>query len=183
METKEIIEKDLYRYLESLSSKSKMKAWFIPGFRFTFFFRKVSGERNFLLNIIYRFLHREYSILYGIQIPRTTCIGHGLYIGHFGNIVINGNAVIGNNCNIAQGVTIGQTNRGERKGVPVIGDKVWIGPNAVIVGRVLIGNNVLIAPNTYINFDVPDNSIVTGNPGKILYNQNATFGYINNIIE
>lgn len=183
METKKIIEKDLYRYFGSLSYKSKIKAWFIPGFRFTFFFRKTSEKRNFMLNYICRFLHREYSILYGIQIPRNTCIGHGFYIGHFGNIVINDNVVIGNNCNIAQGVTIGQTNRGKSKGTPVIGNKVWIGPNAVIVGNIRVGNNVLIAPNAYVNFDVPDDSIVIGNPGQISYNRDATFGYINNVIE
>jgi Serine acetyltransferase len=56
------------------------------------------------------------------------------------------------NCNIAQGVTIAQANRGRNEGVPEIGDEVWIGPNAVIVGKIKIGNNVLIAPNAYVEF-------------------------------
>lgn len=50
------------------------------------------------------------------------------------------------NCNIHKGVTIGQENRGKRKGTPVIGDEVWIGINATIVGKISIGSDVLIAP-------------------------------------
>ena len=89
---------------------------------------------------------------------------------------------IGKNCNIAQGVTIGQANRGERIGVPEIGNEVWIGTNAVIVGHIKIGSNVLIAPNAYVNTDVPSNSIVIGNPAQITPNEKATNGYINNKI-
>ena len=50
----------------------------------------------------------------------------------------------------------------------------------MIVGKINIGNNVLIAPNAYVNFDIPDNSVVTGNPAKVYPNENATEGYINN---
>jgi len=50
----------------------------------------------------------------------------------------------------------------------------------VIVGNVTIGDDVLIAPLTYVNFDVPAHSIVMGNPGKIIPRDNATEGYINN---
>jgi serine O-acetyltransferase len=48
----------------------------------------------------------------------------------------------------------------------------------VVVGNIKIGNNVLIAPNSYVNFDVPDNSIVIGNPGKIIPHENPTKDYI-----
>lgn len=62
-------------------------------------------------------------------------------------------------------------------GVPTIGNEVWIGPNAVIVGGgITIGNNVLIAANSY--FNVPSNSIVIGNPGKIIPSTRATDVYI-----
>ena len=87
------------------------------------------------------------------------------------------------NCNISHGVTIGQANRGKLRGCPVIGNKVWIGTGAVIVGKISIGSNVLIAPNSYVNFDVPDNSIVFGNPGRIIPKANATDSYINSILE
>ncbi len=116
----------------------------------------------------------------GIQIRPRTKIGEGFYIGHTGRIIINPDAVIGKNVNIATGVTIGQENRGKRKGCPTIMDEVWIGTNAVIVGNITIGQDVLIAPLSYVNFDVPPHSIVVGNPAKILPRENATDGYIDN---
>lgn len=68
---------------------------------------------------------------------------------------------------------------GGRRGAPVIGDEVWIGINATIVGKVTIGDDVLIAPNSYVNCDVPSHSIVFGNPCIIKHRENATEGYIN----
>lgn len=106
-------------------------------------------------------------------------IGSGLYMGHVHGITLNPKVKIGKNCNIHKSVTIGQENRGKRKGVPVIGDEVWIGINATIVGNIHIGNDVLIAPGAYINFDVPDHSIVVGNPSVIRHAAHATDGYIN----
>ena len=117
-----------------------------------------------------------------IHIPARTSIGEGLYIGHLGRIIINPDAKLGRNINISTGVTIGMENRGKRKGSPVICDNCWIGTNAVIVGNVRIGSDVLIAPLTYVNFDVPDHSIVIGNPGKIIPKENATADYICNCI-
>ena len=77
-----------------------------------------------------------------------------------------------------KGCTLGRENRGIREGAPVLGDNVWIGTNSVVVGKVYIGNDVLIAPNAYVNFDVPDHSIVLGNPGRIIKKENATDSYI-----
>ena len=94
--------------------------------------------------------------------------------------MINPRSTIGSNCNIAQGVTIGQTNRGEKAGSPKIGDRVWIGANAVLVGNISIGSNVLIAPNSFVNFDVPDNSIVVTQKCKVISDMQATANYIVN---
>lgn len=68
---------------------------------------------------------------------------------------------------------------GGRQRTPVIGNEVWIGINAAIVGKVTIGDDVLIAPNSYVNCDVPSHSIVFGNPCIIKHRENATEGYIN----
>lgn len=115
---------------------------------------------------------------YGIQIPYTTTIGPGFYIGHFGTIVISEYAIIGKNVNISQGVTIGQANRDLRKGVAQIGDEVYIGPGAKIVGAVRIGNNVAIGANAVVTKDVPDNAVVAGIPAKIISMQGSV-GYVN----
>lgn len=116
-----------------------------------------------------------------MEISYMTKIGKGLYIGHPYNITINPEAVLGENCNVHKGVTIGQENRGKRKGAPIIGDCVWIGINATVVGNIHIGNDVLIAPNSYVNCDVPDHSVVFGNPCVIKHSDYATEHYVNHI--
>ena len=176
-----MIKNDLYRFKADTSLISLIKALKYPGFRFIFFYR-ISNFDIFILSHMSKFLLRYYSYKFGFQIPSSTKIGTGFYIGHHGNIIINSKTVIGKNCNIAPLVTIGKTNRGSKKGTPKIGDFVWIGTGAVIVGAIKIGSNVLIAPNSYVNFDVPSDSIVIGNPAKIIADKNATKDYINNII-
>lgn len=108
-------------------------------------------------------------------------LGKGLYLGHAFNITINPKATIGNYCNIHKGVTIGQENRGSRKGYPTIGDKVYIGVNSTVSGRIFIGDDVLIGPNTHVNCNIPSHSVVFGNPCIIKPRENATDGYITNV--
>ena len=96
-------------------------------------------------------------------------------------IVINNKSILGDNCNIHQGVTIGNVNRGKNIGCPVIGNRVWIGANAVVVGGITIGNDVLIAPLSFVNFDIPDNAVVAGNPAKII-NYKGSEGYVNYLV-
>lgn len=175
-----LVSSDCFRYMGSGSFISILKClYFCHGFRFTFFMRK-ARHGFILLRPIYIFCYKILKVLYGFQIVYKTEIGEGFYLGHFGMVIINSSAKIGKNCNINQGVTIGAENRGNRKGVPTIGNDVWIGANSVIVGKISIGNNVLIAPLTYVNFDVPDNSIVIGNPGRIILDKEATYSYICN---
>ncbi len=179
----QIIKQDLFRYRPGPFSFIKLLQGFrSQGFRYTYFLRKTAAYKGSLMYWMYKIILRHYTYKYGFQIPHEAEIGPGLYLGHFGTIIVSVNAKIGKNCNLAPGVTIGRDHRGKRKGSPVIGDQVWIGTNAVIVGKVSIGNNVLIAPNSFVNFDVPDNSIVLGNPGTIIPRENPTEGYINNQI-
>ena len=151
-----------------------------PNMHFIYLLRKAQQyKKTSPFGIFWRLILRHYQIKYGFQIYPETQIGEGFYLGHWGMLVINPKAVIGKNCNIAQGVTIGQSNRGKSEGVPTIGDEVWIGANAAIVGNITIGNNVLIAPNAYVNIDIPANSVVIGNPAVVRHNDEATKSYIN----
>jgi len=178
----ETIRADLFRYLQYKGTKGFIKGMLIPGFRYTYIIRKLSTYNKYsIFWFIFTFLEKHYSFKYGFQIPSMTKIGKGLFIGHYGTVVINGRAIIGENCNFSHNITIGQANRGSREGNPTIGDKVWIGTGSVIVGKITIGSNVLIAPNSYVNIDVPSNSIVVGNPCKIIRNENAIEKYIENI--
>lgn len=184
MSKKTIIQKDFYRESGKWLSVIQILAKCInPNLHFIYVLRKCQKHpKNSLLGFFWRLTLRRYQVKYGFQIYPETEIGEGFYLGHWGTVVVNPKTKIGKNCNMMQGVTIAQANRGKNEGVPVIGDNVWIGPNAVIVGNIKIGNNVLIAPNAYLNTNVPDNSLVIGNPAEIYPKENATEGYINNKI-
>ena len=149
---------------------------------FQVLYRKSQTTKYLPLKLIYKILFRFFRERKHIELSSDTKIGEGLYIGHPYAIIINPQSVIGKNCNIHKGVLIGQENRGKRKGTPIIGDNVWIGINSAIIGAVHIGNDVLIAPNSYVNCDVPDHSVVIGNPCVIKHRDNATEGYINRIV-
>lgn len=95
---------------------------------------------------------------------------------------MNPQARIGRNCNLHKGCTIGQENRGVRKGAPTLGERVWVGAHATVVGAVVVGDDVLIAPNSYVNCDVPSHSIVVGNPCRIIPRENATEGYVERLV-
>ena len=178
-----IIRADLHRYYGLKGTRGFLRGWFVPGFRYTYFFRKAGSARRYsITGLFYKVMLRRYMFRFGFQIPIGTQIGSGFYIGHFGNVIINRDAVIGMNCNVSPGVTIGRVNRGKLEGCPVIGDYVWIGTNAVVVGKILIGSHVLIAPNSFVNFDVPDRSIVIGNPARIIPRENPTEGYITDVL-
>ena len=85
------------------------------------------------------------------------------------------------NCNISQGVTIGIVNSGEKAGVPSIGDRVYIGPGAKIIGNIKIGNDVAIGANAVVVSDVPDGVTVGGIPAKAI-SQNNSSAYIKNTL-
>ena len=158
-----------------------------PELQFLRAFRKAQyyrGKKIFMLQYLYWELKmRRIATKTHIQIPTVTKIGKGFYIGHFGRVIINPRAILGKNITINTGVTIGQTNRGKKQGVPTIADNVWIGTNAVIVGGISIGADVMIAPNSFVNFDVPPHSVVVGNPAKIISRENATEGYIERTVD
>lgn len=114
----------------------------------------------------------------GIDIPFNAQIGRGLYIGHFGQIILSTRTVMGEFCNLSQGVTIGQAGRGEEQYTPIIGDRVYIGPGAKIFGKVLIGNDVAIGANAVVTRDLPDNAVAVGIPAKII-NHNSSRDFVN----
>ncbi len=185
---RQILRADLYRYGGKAGRRAYAYAYLhYPGFRFTHHLRKVAFYRDrkisiFLFGYIFhRILLNHYCFKYGFDISPATEIGPGLYIGHFGGVVVSPYAVLGSNVNVAQGVTIGATSRGPRKGAPTLEDRVWVGANAIIVGKITIGSDALIAPGAYVNFDVPSKAIVLGNPGKVVSNRGSE-GYVNHVL-
>lgn len=180
---------DLYRYRGKADMRAFISAYLHePGFRFTYYLRKVAFYRTKKRSIgIFGYIYNRirlnrYRFKYGFEISPSASIGNGFYLGHFGGVVISPSAILGDNVNVNQGVTIGVTNRGSHAGAPTLEDRVWVGANAIIVGKVTIGREALIAPGAYVNFDVPPHSVVLGNPGKVVSGTGSE-GYVNNMMD
>ena len=175
-----VFSKDLYRYYGANGESLAQRLLRPVELKYIALFRKANACKIPLLKLYYTVKLKRMSYKTHIQIPVRTQIGEGFYIGHSGRVIIHPEAQLGKNVNVGTGVTIGYENRGERKGAPKIDGRCWIGTNAVVVGNVHIGEDVMIAPLTFVNFDVPPHSIVIGNPAKIIHKENATQDYICN---
>lgn len=186
-ELKQAIAQDMLRYeirkpVSWITFLNYFYIQVVPGLKFTIIYRycQYYRRRNRLLFYFFFLWLRRLKYKYGIDISYRTHIGKGLYIGHFGGIVIHGDAIIGENCNLSQGITIGVLNRGKKAGVPRIGNRVFIGPGAVILGGIAIGNDALIGTNAIVTFDVPDRSVVASPTASIVSDQGSS-SYIMNI--
>lgn len=132
---------------------------------------------RFLFLLPMYFWQKTIEIMTGISIPASARIGNSFYIAHFGGIILNSDTVIGNNCNISQGVTVGVSGLGDKRGVPVIGNNVYVGANAVLAGKITIGDNVLIGACSFVGADVAENSVVLGVPAVVISDKSSK-GYI-----
>lgn len=118
--------------------------------------------------VIFCFLPNRFcEAFFAMGISPGASIGEGLYIGHIGGVIISQQAVIGKNCDISHRVTIGASAMG-REGSPELGDNVYVGTGATLVGKIRIGNGARIAANTLVLDDVPEGATVMGVPGRIL---------------
>jgi serine O-acetyltransferase len=107
------------------------------------------------------------GVKYGISIPYNTRIGPGLYIGHHGGIVVNVQATIGADCNLNHGVTIGEKYGGHNPGVPIIGDRVYLGPGCIVIGGIVVGDDVAIGANSVVVKSVPSSGVMAGIPARL----------------
>lgn len=110
---------------------------------------------------------RLVEIYSGISLSAQARIGRGLYINHFGSIFI-GASIIGENCNLSHEVTIGVAGRGDKRGLPVVGDRVYFGAGAKVVGLVKIGNDVAIGANAVVTHDLEDCAVAVGVPAHVI---------------
>jgi serine O-acetyltransferase len=175
------IRADGYRYGDGLIRPLLRQ----PGFRYLCVFRlaqAASGRPWGRFSALpLRLLLSRMRILY--DIPLTASVGPGLYLArHPGGIVVNDECRIGANCNLSQGVTLGQANRGPRAGAPRIGDRVYVGPGAKVLGAVSVGSDAAIGANAVVTRDVPDGAVVVGIPATVLSFATSA-GYIERIWE
>jgi serine O-acetyltransferase len=122
---------------------------------------------GFLLRFFAFILFKWIEMSTGISIPASAEIGRGFYVGHFGGIVLHSDVKMGENCSIGPGVLIGTRGLGN-KGVPVIGNNVYIGVGAKILGGITIADNVKIGANAVVVRNIPEGATAVGIPAKIL---------------
>lgn len=130
-----------------------------------------------LLFIIYFVIKRVSEILTGIEIGVDAEIGRGLYIEHLGGVIITHDCIIGEYSSFHEGVTIGVSGRGKENGGPKIGNLVYFGAGAKVIGKITIGSNVIIGANAVVVKSFPDNVSIAGVPAKIV-SQNGAEDYI-----
>lgn len=109
------------------------------------------------------------EITTGISISHDACIGPGLYIGHFGNIIIGSGVVMGEGCTISQGVTIGLSG----DGYPTLADEVYIATNAVVAGAISVGRGARVSACSLVLDDVPAYTTVRGVPAVVISRKNT----------
>jgi serine O-acetyltransferase len=127
--------------------------------------------RSWWLRMVPHALHRTVMALTGIHIDASAHIGPGLAFPHGGHIVI-GPVRLGRNCDIYQGVTLGASmsldDRHPRPGVPTLGDRVLVGPGAVIAGNVTVGDDAAVGAISLVVRDVPPRGVVVGVPARLV---------------
>lgn len=124
--------------------------------------------------VVYRYRARTL----GYDVSPLAQVGEGLYVApHPGGVVVHPEARIGRNCNLHHGVTIGRKHRGPHAGTPSIGDDVWIGPGAKLVGAITVGDGAVIGPNCVISDDLPAGAVVAA-PRPELLSGRGSAGYV-----
>ena len=145
--------------------------------RYMVYFRIAQNTKNKFKKLFCEYKLFKLCRKYGIEIKTSTQIGEGFVMCHPYNITVSPYAVLGKNVNMMKGSTIGLSG-GKQPGAPHLGNCVYVGLNSTILGGIEIGDHVMIAPNTFVNQDIPSHSVVIGNPCKIIPKKNATAQYI-----
>ena len=150
------------------SINNSLEAMLCPTFKALLYY-KISHyfyiKKHFL---IARYISEKAKRKTGIEIHPGATIGKGLLIDHGTGVVIGETAIIGNNATLFHGVTLGGTGKEKGKRHPTIGNNVFIGSGAKILGNIIIGDNVKIGANAVILKNVPSNVTIVGVPGKIV---------------
>ena len=127
-------------------------------------FRSMSFCQRHRLKIVAAVLYRLNGFLTGATIGRNADLGPGFVIVHSIGVVINTNVRAGRDLVVYHGVTIGVAH----DQVPVLGNDVYIGAGAKVIGGVRIGSHVRIGANAVVTSDVPDGATVVGIPARVV---------------
>jgi serine O-acetyltransferase len=164
---------DLERYHRAEGSWARVLTntalWGVATYRLGHWVYKEDAPRALrpLLKAVYLVANKALEATTEMFLDAQAQIGGGLYIGHSGGTHINNEAVVGENCDIGHQVTIG-TSAGGRKGAPVIGDGVYVGAGAKIIGKIKVGDGAKISANSLVMTNVPAGATVMGVPARVI---------------
>ena len=144
-----------------------------PGVKAIFFHKIANFFAIAKFDLIARIISQLSRFLTGIEIHPKAKIGKNLFIDHGMGVVIGETSEISDNVTIYHNVTLGGTspsiNTNEQRNSkrhPTLEENVVVGSGAQILGPVVIGKNSLIGANAVVTKDVPEKSIMAGNPAK-----------------
>lgn len=181
-----LIKSDISRY-KATGAKNVFKIifltqtfWATSVFRiYTYLYAKTAKHKvlRMPVAILYHLNIKLVQIMTSISLPVGANIGKGLYLAHFGPIIVTAGAHLGDNCNLGNQVVIGFGRVNGNPGFPELGNRVFVGPGAKIFGPVKIGDDASIGSNAVVTHDVPARATVVGIPAKVI-NYHGSFKYV-----
>lgn len=171
-----LIKSDLERIEKSANFYTFFKRMIFPQgttFRYTVWMRilancKRSRIKKYTIGLLAYIISNHYSIKYGIHINENIEIGPGLKIVHSDCVYLNCKK-IGSNFTVYQGCTLGSANSDKGRAlIPIVEDNVTVYTGSVVAGDVTLHDGCVIGANSFVNFDVPENTLVSGVPAKIV---------------
>jgi serine O-acetyltransferase len=117
---------------------------------------------------LYRVAEVALGVVTSISIDVDARIEPGFYVGHFVSLRIGPGVRIGKNCSVGQMCTIEGTGPYPATNAPVLGERVYLGSGAKVIGPLRVADGAAICANTVVSEDVPDNGVVLGIPGMII---------------
>lgn len=155
--------------------------WAVAAYRFTRWARsRPNGAARRVFGVLAALLNLLAVVASSVELHEGAEIGPGLYLPHTGYVVVGAGVRLGRHCTLTQGVTIGHAGGGRSSGAdefPSVGDRVYVGPGAAVVGPLTVGDDALIGVGAVVLRAVPPRGVAVGNPARVI-SLNGSFDVI-----
>jgi serine O-acetyltransferase len=145
----------------------KKYPWYLPeallfdnGFQAVVFYRMASWCKHRRIPVLGPLLSRLGLLVTGADLSPRARIGPGLRISHGTGLVVGGWATIGSGALLLHGVTVGSPSEGRIDQMPTVGDNVFLGAGATLIGAITVGDDVVVGPHAVVLRDLPDGARV-----------------------
>ena len=145
-------------------------------YRFGHWAHQQEGLKGRWCRILHDLAQRPIEILTGISIAPTAHVGPGLYIAHFGGVIVGASCVIGTRCNLGPDTLI-SSGRGDERRPPRLGDRVNVSSGGRVLGPIHVGDDVMIGVNVVVIADVPARTVLAA-PLPVVLSHRGSFDYV-----